>query len=145
LLLAVYGVVAADPPSLTYQDILDPSSSNHESFQGESLVYVTPWNSHGYDVAKTHASKFTFISPVWFNIQPTKGGKSKFKISGGHDVDASWVQEVRKNGGINPPKIVPRFSADGFQQQDFASLATNPVTSKNGGEAHRRRDQEIRF
>jgi len=90
---------------------------------------------------------------VWFNIQPTKGyslafcalqflqdnllffssvsGKSKFKISGGHDVDASWVQEVRKNGGINPPKIVPRFSADGFQQQDFASLATNPVTSKN--------------
>jgi len=44
LLLAVYGVVAADPPSLTYQDILDPSSSNHESFQGESLVYVTPWN-----------------------------------------------------------------------------------------------------
>lgn len=45
-------------------------------------------------------------------------------------MDAGWVQEVRKNGGTTPPKIVPRFSADGFQQQDYNALITNSVTSK---------------
>ena len=26
------------------------------------------WNSHGYDIAKTFARKFTHISPVWLQL-----------------------------------------------------------------------------
>jgi chitinase domain-containing protein 1 len=32
------------------------------------LGYVTPWNSHGYDIAKMFARKFTHISPVWLQL-----------------------------------------------------------------------------
>ena len=115
-------------------------------------------DSHGYDIAKWHAAKFTYVSPVWFNIQPNKGfalllrlppiplqclsmipfssffrGKTsstKFKISGGHDADAGWIKEVQAAGGATPPKIVPRFSADGWQQSDYSNLISNPAVSK---------------
>lgn len=38
--------------------------------QVKVLAYVTPWNSHGYDVAVKFRSKFDIISPVWFQIRP---------------------------------------------------------------------------
>ena len=39
-----------------------------KNFAGTVLGYVTPWNSHGYDVAKTFGSKFSLISPVWLQV-----------------------------------------------------------------------------
>lgn len=93
------------------------------------LVFSLTKNSHGYDIAKQHSSRFSFISPVWFNLQPAKT-KAKFKLSGGHDVDLGWMKEVREKGGLNPPKIVPRFSASEFQQADYSNLLTNPATGK---------------
>jgi hypothetical protein len=29
------------------------------------LGYVTPWNAHGYDVAKSWGGKFSLVAPVW--------------------------------------------------------------------------------
>jgi len=46
-----------------------------------SLVYVTPWNNHGYDVAKIWGSKFTYVSPVWFSLKPGKNPKNPAKLN----------------------------------------------------------------
>lgn len=54
------------------------------------------WNNHGYDVAKLFGSKFDMISPVW--LQVLHKGEQKYEIGGAHDVDAKWMQEVRKSG-----------------------------------------------
>lgn len=54
------------------------------------------WNNHGYDVAKTFGTKFDIISPVWLQVQHKRN--NKYEISGTHDVDARWIQDVRRTG-----------------------------------------------
>jgi len=108
--------------SITATDVIN----NHNSFcnntgrnfdGGDVLGYVTPWNSHGYDVAKTFA-KFTFISPVWLQIL-FKGSK-KYKVSGLHDADQGWMHAVKQK---NPSaKIVPRVLFDGWTSSHFDVL-----------------------
>jgi chitinase domain-containing protein 1 len=68
------------------------------------LAYVTPWNSRGYDLSKWFASKFTHISPVWYQL--VLGDNMKPELRGGHDVDQPWLQELRS--AYRAPKIVPR-------------------------------------
>ena len=58
---------------LVAKDILENHSgyfkdTSVKNFAGSVLGYVTPWNSHGYDVAKTFGSKFSLISPVWLQV-----------------------------------------------------------------------------
>ena len=62
------------------QDILEHHSAickscakTRQLTSGASLAYVTPWNSHGYDVAKDFTKKFTHISPVWLQLKFAKG------------------------------------------------------------------------
>jgi chitinase domain-containing protein 1 len=68
------------------------------------LAYVTPWNGRGYDLAKWFASKFTHISPVWYQLVLEDNMKPELK--GGHDVDQVWLQELKS--AYRPPKVVPR-------------------------------------
>jgi len=89
------------------------------------LGYVTPWNNHGYDVAKIFASKFEFISPVWLQVKPTPNRKN-YVISGLHDVDQNWMNEVRNNGLSSNVKIIPRLLFDTWNGQDFLQLFTDP-------------------
>jgi len=86
------------------------------NFEGEVLGYVTPWNNHGYDVAKTFA-KFNYISPVWLQIQAV--GNS-YKITGSHDIDNNWVQDVRKTN--SKVKILPRMIFEQWNVEQFQSL-----------------------
>jgi chitinase domain-containing protein 1 len=73
-------------------------------FTQSTLVYVTPWNSHGYDMAKLFTKKFDYISPVWFNIKRT--GLEKYHVEGVHNIDEKWLEKVKEN---NPQvRIVPR-------------------------------------
>uniref|UniRef100_A0A8C5RQF1 CHID1 protein n=1 Tax=Laticauda laticaudata TaxID=8630 RepID=A0A8C5RQF1_LATLA len=82
------GLVVIDP---TAKDIVLEHKSycatkgREHSFKGETLGYITPWNSHGYDIAKTFGNKFTTISPVWLQVK--RRGKEKFQVTGLHDVD----------------------------------------------------------
>lgn len=105
---------------LQAKDILEHHSSyfkdtSMKNVEGAVLGYVTPWNSHGYDVAKTFGSKFSLISPVW--LQVTVSG-DRYVIGGAHDVDQGWVAEVRRKGG----KVVPRILFDKWTGQNFMSL-----------------------
>lgn len=36
---------------------------------GTVLVYVTPWNRKGYEVASLFAPKFTHVCPVWLQLK----------------------------------------------------------------------------
>lgn len=88
-----------------------------KTFQGETLGFVTPWNSHGYDVAKTFNKKFTYVSPVWLQVKRKPGGA--FVITGGHDIDKGWVSDVKKSKST---KMVPRILFDGWSGKDYQAL-----------------------
>jgi hypothetical protein len=99
---------SAGGSSLRARDILDQhaasSSAIHpKQFPGAVLGYVTPWNSHGYDIAKNFGTKFSLVSPVW--LQVTVSNNEDYLVGGAHDVDTNWMVDVRKRGG----KIVPRI------------------------------------
>jgi len=83
-----------------------------------TLAYVTPWNSHGYDIAKIQRNRFTHVAPVWFQI---KRGMTGWEFGGEHDVDRAWIKAVRgaKREG---PKVVPRIIFEGWQELHFGIL-----------------------
>ncbi|KAK6472905.1 chitinase domain-containing protein 1 [Huso huso] len=85
---------------------------------GAVLGYITPWNSHGYDVAKVFGPKFTAVSPVWLQIR--RRGPESFHVTGLHDVDQGWIKAVRKSS--KNIQIVPRLLFDGWTLQDFESV-----------------------
>ncbi|XP_078168862.1 glycosyl hydrolase superfamily protein [Carex rostrata] len=94
-------------PDTSYQDILAENgrvseNRSHRHFLNPVLAYVTPWNSKGYDMAKLFNSKFTHISPVWYQL---KSEGKKLILQGQHDVDLGWISELRK--GSNS-LVVPR-------------------------------------
>ncbi|KAI3636176.1 hypothetical protein MIR68_005528 [Amoeboaphelidium protococcarum] len=106
------------------------------------LAYVTPWNSHGYDVAVKFRSKFDIISPVWFRIRPRNGGG--YDINGEHDVDSQWIQRVKYGNnqstlkssvdGSHKVEIMPRFRLELQSQTDAINLlkaTDNPYLVKS--------------
>uniref|UniRef100_A0A8C0P8W9 Chitinase domain-containing protein 1 n=1 Tax=Canis lupus familiaris TaxID=9615 RepID=A0A8C0P8W9_CANLF len=87
-------------------------------FAGDVLGYVTPWNSHGYDVAKVFGGKFTQISPVWLQLK--RRGREMFEVTGLHDVDQGWMRAVRKQAkGL---RIVPRLLFEDWTHEDFRNV-----------------------
>jgi len=88
-----------------------------KNFEGEILAYVTPWNNHGYDIAKLFKSKFQYVSPVWLQVKVSPGGV--YYVQGTHDIDKGWVKDVTKGG---KSKMVPRLLFDGWNAQDFMNL-----------------------
>ncbi|GLH04504.1 Chitinase domain-containing protein 1 [Gryllus bimaculatus] len=98
------------------------SQTSAKRFRGQVLGYVTPWNNHGYDVAKVFANKFTHISPVWLQISPGKG--DKYVIGGLHDIDKLWIQDVR-NASSRGIKIVPRLLFERWSLENLKSVISN--------------------
>ncbi|KAJ8929825.1 hypothetical protein NQ314_017423 [Rhamnusium bicolor] len=90
------------------------------TFEGIVLGYVTPWNNHGYDVAKIFGNKFTHISPVWLQI--VRKGTKNYEFKGTHDVDKEWMVTVRNAGRERKLKIVPRVLFDGWTGNDYSKL-----------------------
>ncbi|KAJ3131433.1 Chitinase domain-containing protein 1, partial [Irineochytrium annulatum] len=90
-----------------------------------TLAYVTPWNNHGYDVAKMFRGKFTHLSPVWYSVKPDDDSIAGYSLHGAHDCDQGWIKEVTepvKETGVKP-KIVPRFQLSDFRREDVIALA----------------------
>ncbi|XP_052893647.1 chitinase domain-containing protein 1 [Anopheles moucheti] len=93
-------------------------------FEGKVLGFVTPWNNHGYDVAKTWGPKFDYVSPVWLQI--LRKGPKKYEVAGVHDIDDGWVKDVKKAGSSINNRVVPRVLFDKFTDRDFSQLLTYP-------------------
>ena len=112
------------------QENLDRQSilENHQSycsscleareFTHPTLVYITPWNSHGYDIAKLFTKKFDYIAPVWLNIR--RKGLEKYLIGGTHDIDRKWIETLKEKN--NDVKIVPRVIFDEWTADDIHAL-----------------------
>lgn len=94
------------------------SCAETREFTHPTLVYITPWNSHGYDLVKLFTKKFDYISPVWLNIKRT--GLEQYTVGGAHDIDKKWVETLKEN---NPKvKIVPRVIFDQWSTDDIHAL-----------------------
>lgn len=118
------GLIQEEPSA---KDILVESGTYYEetalkNFKGTVLGYVTPWNNHGYDVAKTWGAKFNYVSPVW--LQVLRKGPKQYELGGAHDIDAGWVKDVKKAGEAINNKVVPRVLFDKFTDKDFSQLLT---------------------
>ncbi|XP_054157991.1 chitinase domain-containing protein 1-like [Oppia nitens] len=98
-------------------------STTVRNFNGTVLGYVTPWNSKGYDIAKTFATKFTHLSPVWLQAKLNDDDET-ITIEGTHDIDFKWMQTVRL---INPDiKFVPRVIFEDWTHAQYTYLGTQP-------------------
>lgn len=113
-------------PTVKVQDIISHQGAYHENIarqwsHGKVLGYVTPWNAHGYDVAKTFAPKFSLISPVWLQLWPKSHQDGQAWAWGGaHDIDQGWMATL---GQANPDlKILPRVLFDKWTGPDYMAL-----------------------
>lgn len=123
------GLVTADLKRKQITDEYNKFSALEQDvkkFKGPVLGYVTPWNNHGYDVAKWFGAKFTHISPVWLQIKKKPSGA--FVIEGGHDIDKGWVNSVRRGGAVS---VVPRVLFDGWRYADFQEMFSSEDIIEN--------------
>ncbi|CAL1533105.1 unnamed protein product [Lymnaea stagnalis] len=117
------GLVTINP---TIREILREHSQYFDrdrevkNFEGETLAYVTPWNNHGYDIAKLFGAKFNFVSPVWLQVKRQPGGA--FQIQGTHDVDKGWIADVVQGRKTH---LVPRVLFDGWSPEDYNAIFKN--------------------
>lgn len=126
-----------DPGSTTenlfhFRNDVGYENAGHGSDSLETLAFVTPWNNKGYRIAKQYAAtaKFTYISPVWFQIRPVKSEDqrrdgNKYVIAGTHDIDAGWTADVGKH------KVYPRVTVDYSQfSREQLNEFFNPSTNQ---------------
>ncbi|XP_044738709.1 chitinase domain-containing protein 1 [Chrysoperla carnea] len=93
------------------------------NFNGTVLGYVTPWNNHGYDVAKWFGNKFTHISPVWLQIH--RRSPLKYEVTGTHDIDKGWMKDVKTAGRKRKTKILPRVITENWHPQSVVALMSS--------------------
>ncbi|KAG8236005.1 hypothetical protein J437_LFUL016370 [Ladona fulva] len=96
-------------------------NTHNTSFDGVVLGFVTPWNHHGYDVAKIFRGKFSFISPYWLQIEiyADKG----YQITGLHNDDMNWIREVkRRPSAKHKVKVVPKLRFEHWERIHIAEL-----------------------
>lgn len=93
----------------------DEASAKVQKFSGDTLAFVTPWNSEGYENAKRFAAKFTYVSPVWYRLE-RRAPAEPLVLVGRHDVDTGWIAAVRAAALARPPLIVPRVYVEPSEQ-----------------------------
>ncbi|GAV84329.1 Glyco_hydro_18 domain-containing protein [Cephalotus follicularis] len=100
------GLVKTD---VNYKEIVAENSkvsgnATHRHFKYPVLAYITPWNSMGYEMAKKFNSKFTHLSPVWYDL---KSQRSSLILEGRHNADLGWIKELRiKGDALVLPRVV---------------------------------------
>ncbi|XP_050298757.1 chitinase domain-containing protein 1 [Anthonomus grandis grandis] len=124
-----YSMLEKLTENITAESILTNYQAFYEetdefNFDGPVLGYVTPWNNHGYDIAKIFGNKFTSISPVWLQIKRER--YLTYKVTGTHDIDTKWMADVRNAGRERQTKVVPRVLFDGWTGEDYTALLRNP-------------------
>ncbi|XP_054782959.1 uncharacterized protein LOC129290263 [Prosopis cineraria] len=99
-------IVKAD---LSCQDVLTENSKVSENtsrrhYDYPVLGYVTPWNSKGYELAKRFNSKFTHLSPVWYEL---KSQQNSLVLKGRHNADKGWISELKNTrDALILPRVV---------------------------------------
>lgn len=95
------------------------SCADIRQFTYPTLIYITPWNNHGYDIVKIFPHKFDYVSPVWFSLK--RIGLEKYTIEGIHDIDSQWIETLKeKRSDI---RIVPRVVIEKWSTDDIHALS----------------------
>eukprot|EP01102_Stenamoeba_stenopodia_P019428 TRINITY_DN7334_c0_g1_i2.p1 TRINITY_DN7334_c0_g1~~TRINITY_DN7334_c0_g1_i2.p1 ORF type:complete len:477 (+),score=118.08 TRINITY_DN7334_c0_g1_i2:28-1458(+) len=122
---------------LTHNKVLSDNkkANNYNSkknFPNEALGYITPWNADGFDIALRFQSKFTFLSPVWFQIK-RHASSTQFRIEGKEGIDRDWIAKMRgdmkSNSKEKRAKIVPRFLMESWSREDYLSFFSSSSSS----------------
>ncbi|KAF1752443.1 hypothetical protein GCK72_018998 [Caenorhabditis remanei] len=82
-----------------------------------TLAFVTIWNPRGFYLARKRVNRLSYVSNVWFEVEPTFGMDvmSDVAIVGIKNIDRDFIKFLRKN---NPNiKIVPRFMFTKFTEE----------------------------
>ncbi|XP_018474383.1 uncharacterized protein LOC108845715 isoform X4 [Raphanus sativus] len=108
------GIIKTD---IHFQEILTEHSKASENSSARHydcpvLAYITPWNSKGYDMAKIYNSKFTHLSPVWYDLKSSQG--NGLVLEGRHNADKGWIQELRSRGNA---MILPRVVLEAVPEE----------------------------
>ncbi|OMP08598.1 Chitinase II [Corchorus olitorius] len=106
------GLIKSD---ISFNEILHTHSKVEENptrhYDYPVLAYITPWNSRGYEMAKRFNSKFTHLSPVWYDLK-SQGGS--LILEGRHNADKEWLLELRVEGEA---LVLPRVVLEAFPQE----------------------------
>ncbi|KAM7274952.1 hypothetical protein ACFE04_016818 [Oxalis oulophora] len=96
---------------LTEQSRVLETNGSHRHFKNPVLAYITPWNSMGYEMAKKFNSKFTHLSPVWYDLKSQGNG---LVLEGRHNADVGWIKELRLRGHA---QLLPRVVLEAFPKE----------------------------
>ncbi|KAM1470285.1 hypothetical protein TB2_040800 [Malus domestica] len=133
-------------PDVNYQEILTAStlpidfcnlSENGKVSENTSgrhfvypvLAYITPWNSKGYDMAKWFNSKFTHLSPIWYDL---KSQGNSLILEGRHNADMGWISDLRMAGDawVLPRVVLEAFPAELLTKKKQRSKAINLIVNE---------------
>ncbi|KMZ56455.1 Chitinase, family GH18 [Zostera marina] len=108
------------PQEILSEHSRDSINTTKRSFVNHVLAYVTPWNSLGYEMAEKFASKFTHVSPVWYDL---KSEGKKLVLEGRHNADSGWISKIRANGGslVLPRVVLEVFSPEFLLKKQLRS------------------------
>ncbi|KAK8509670.1 hypothetical protein V6N13_093527 [Hibiscus sabdariffa] len=125
------GLIKTD---INFQEILSENSkvAGNESLRNYDypvLAYITPWNSHGYEMAKRFNSKFTHLSPVWYDL---KSHGSSLILEGRHNADKGWMSELRMRGDalILPRIVLEAYPTELFKKKKLRDKAVNLIVTE---------------
>eukprot|EP00741_Cyanophora_paradoxa_P008827 tig00001376_g8544.t1 len=109
--------------------LLDPNTTRFGG-SGMVLAYVTPWHTHGFDLAFLFRKKLTHVSPVWMQIKQKRPRTDPraVHITGHHEVHADWLKAMRGDG--TGPKVVPRFMFDGIPPEVMVVILQDERTRR---------------
>ncbi|XP_021912447.1 chitinase domain-containing protein 1 [Carica papaya] len=107
------GLIKTD---ISYQEILTENAKVSENVSQRHytypvLAYITSWNSKGYEMAKRFNSKFTHLSPVWYDLKSLGTG---LLLEGRHNADKAWISELRTRGDV---MLLPRVVLEAFPKE----------------------------
>ncbi|KAL6131061.1 hypothetical protein ACLB2K_069439 [Fragaria x ananassa] len=121
-------------PDVNYQEILTENAHVSENATGRHykypvLAYITPWNSKGYDLAKRFNSKFTHISPVWYDL---KSQGASLILEGRHNADIGWISDLRRAGDawVLPRVVLEAFPAELLAKKKQRKKAIDLIVSE---------------
>ncbi|GMI69582.1 hypothetical protein like AT4G01040 [Hibiscus trionum] len=125
------GLIKTD---ISFQEILSENSkvSGNESLRNYDypvLAYITPWNSKGYEMAKRFNSKFTHLSPVWYDL---KSQGSSLILEGRHNADKGWMSDLRMRGDalILPRIVLEAYPTELFKKKKMREKAINLILNE---------------
>ncbi|XP_010556593.1 PREDICTED: chitinase domain-containing protein 1 [Tarenaya hassleriana] len=119
---------------ISFREILSEHSKAAENASSRHydypvLAYVTPWNSKGYEMAKVFNSKFTHLSPVWYDLKSQGSG---LILEGRQNVDKGWIQDLRSRGNalILPRVVLEAFPRELLRKKKLRDQAINLIVTE---------------